>query len=156
MCFHSNYLFTRRRQYVENTNWLYIMSSAGDAELVNGEVDNVENGTNDAALLSNEKKHDKAACADLEKITDYEEDIEVKNIDNAISLIEGRRSQENIAKTAREKELSQIKVKKEDIELIVNEMEISQSLAERKLRESGGDVVQALLLLTDWLIVFFN
>jgi len=105
---------------------------------------------------NNEKKHDKAACADLERITDYAEEIEVsdKNIDNAISLIEGRRSEENTIKAAREKELSQVKVRKEDVELIINEMEVTQGVAERKLREAGGDVVQALVLLTDWNFFF--
>lgn len=120
------------------------MATGGKNDLVNGQVEENEN----ADSQSNEKKHDKAACADLEKITDYEEDIEVKNIDSAISLIEGRRSEENTIKIAREKELSQVKVKKEDIELIVNEMEVSHSIAQRKLREAGGDVVKALILLT--------
>ena len=118
-------------------------------QVVNGETDAAT--ANEDESLNNEKKHDKAACADLERITDYAEDIEVsdKNIDNAISLIEGRRSEENTIKAAREKELSQVKVRKEDVELIVNEMEVSQSLAERKLREASGDVVQALISLTN-------
>jgi len=121
---------------------------AAPTELVNGEV---EAATTAEEIQNNEKKHDKAACADLERITDYAEEIEVsdKNIDNAISLIEGRRSEENTIKAAREKELSQVKVRKEDVELIINEMEVTQGVAERKLREAGGDVVQALVLLTD-------
>ncbi|XP_066925923.1 huntingtin-interacting protein K-like [Clytia hemisphaerica] len=122
---------------------------ANPTELVNGEAENTAQNEEDAQ--SNEKKHDKAACADLERITDYAEDIEVSdsNIDNAMSLIEGRRSEEDVLKAEREKELSQVKVRKEDVELIVNEMEVSQTIAERKLREAGGDVVQALVLLTN-------
>ena len=118
-------------------------------QVVNGE--NEATPENEDELLNNKKKHDKAACADLERITDYAEDIEVsdKNIDNAISLIEGRRSEEDTIRAAREKELSQVKIRKEDVELIVNEMEVSQSIAERKLRESSGDVVQALISLTN-------
>ncbi|XP_057313373.1 huntingtin-interacting protein K-like [Hydractinia symbiolongicarpus] len=122
------------------------MATTTEGELVNGEI---ENATEEPQ--TKEKKHDKAACADLEKITDYEEDKEINNQDigNAISLIEGRRSEEGKKKAAREKELSQVKVKKEDIELIVKEMEVSQSIAERKLREASGDVEQALIALTN-------
>ena len=97
------------------------------------------------------KGHDKAANVDLERITDYAEDTEVANKDivNAVSLIEGRRSEEQEQKTAREKHLASVKIKKEDIELIVREMEVSTSAAERCLRESEGDVVAALISLTN-------
>ncbi|XP_002166123.1 huntingtin-interacting protein K [Hydra vulgaris] len=118
-----------------------------EPDLVNGENEPSE----DEEQNEKKKKHEKAACADLEKITDYEEDKEIdeQNISNAITLLEGRRSEENTKKAAREKELAQVKVRKEDIELITNEMEVSQSIAEQKLRETGGDVVQALVLLTN-------
>ena len=36
---------------------------------------------------------------------------------------------------------------KEDVELIINEMEIPRERADRTLREHGGDVVQALCAL---------
>merc|ERR550519_1537920 len=117
-----------------------------EGDIVNNEIENEE--------LQNEqekeKKHDKAACADLEKITDYEEDKEIsnQNIGDAISIIEGQRNVENLHRAAREKELSMVKVKREDIELIINEMEVSHSVAERKLREANGEVVQALCWLT--------
>ena len=45
---------------------------ANPTELVNGEAENTTQNEEDAQ--SNEKKHDKAACADLERITDYAED----------------------------------------------------------------------------------
>ena len=122
------------------------MATVPGTELVNGQL-----GSTEEELQNKEKKHDKAACADLERITDYEEDkgISAQNIGNAISLIEGRRSEENTKKSAIEKELAKVKVRKEDVELIIKEMEVSQSIAERKLRETGGDVVQALILLTN-------
>ena len=37
-----------------------------------------------------------------------------------------------------------MKVKKEDIAIIVSEMELATPVAERKLREAGGDVVKCL------------
>ena len=129
--------------------WYLALKMATVEPIVNGETE--ATNANEDELLSKEKKHDKAACADLERITDYAEDIEVsdKNINNAISMIEGRRSEEKTITEAREKELSQVKIRKEDIELITHEMEVSQTVAERKLREAGGDVVQALVSLTN-------
>lgn len=47
----------------------------------------------------------------------------------------------------REKQLAAVKVKKEDVELIAREMELSLQVADRKLREAGGDVVQCLVAL---------
>jgi len=116
-----------------------------EGDIVNNENDNEELQIEQ----EKEKKHDKAACADLEKITDYEEDKEIsdKNIVDAISIIEGQRNEENLRSAAKEKLLSMVKVKKEDIELIIKEMEVSHSIAERKLREANGDVVEALCIL---------
>merc|ERR1712168_992755 len=112
------------------------------ADPVTDNVNNENDTEEQLEEIEKEKKHDKAACADLEKITDYEEDkvISDQNIGDAISKIEGQRNAENLDRAAREKELSMVKVKKEDIELIICEMEVSHSIAERKLREAKGDV----------------
>jgi NACalpha-BTF3-like transcription factor len=42
-----------------------------------------------------------------------------------------------------------VTISKEDVELIMNEMEIPKSQAEQTLREHAGDVVQAFISLTD-------
>ena len=44
----------------------------------------------------------------------------------------------------REKQLDAVKVKKEDIALIAQEMELTLHQAERKLREADGNVVACL------------
>lgn len=49
----------------------------------------------------------------------------------------------------REKELAKVTIKKEDLELIMTEMEISRAAAERSLREHMGNVVEALIALTN-------
>ena len=122
----------------------------GEPVVNNNEIEEEGELNNDEIEKEKKQGHDKAACADLEKITDYEEDKEIStDIGSAISIIEGRRSEENKQKAAREKELSLVKVKREDIDLIISEMEVSQGVAERKLREAGGDVVQALCWLTE-------
>jgi len=95
-------------------------------------------------------KHDSGA-ADLEKVTDYVEETEIapQNIADAMRAVSDRQAKEAAEKQLLEKELSKIKILKEDVDLIVQEMEIPQSVAERKLREHRGDVVEALVALTN-------
>lgn len=50
-------------------------------------------------------------------------------------------------KLAKEVELQKISIKKADIELIMQELEVSKEKAEKALRENKGDVVEALLYL---------
>jgi NACalpha-BTF3-like transcription factor len=51
------------------------------------------------------------------------------------------------AKLAKEVELQKIHIKKSDIELIMNELEVLHSVAEKALRENEGNVVKALRFL---------
>lgn len=67
----------------------------------------------------------------------------------AMSLIGDRRNKEVAEKMAKERELAKVSISKEDVDLIVREMEVGRSHAERTLREHAGDVVQALISLTN-------
>ena len=40
-------------------------------------------------------------------------------------------------------------IRKEDVELIVKELEVPKSQAEQVLREEDGDIIQALIKLTN-------
>ena len=51
---------------------------------------------------------------------------------------------EKEAMTAREGELSKVKVAAADVAIIVSEMEVETKAAEQRLREHGGDIVAAL------------
>ncbi|KAF7995745.1 hypothetical protein HCN44_006852 [Aphidius gifuensis] len=96
-------------------------------------------------------KYDSGA-ADLERVTDYAEEKEITSSDGfscALSLIGDRRNKEAAEKIAREKELQKISIKKEDVDLIMKEMEINRNKAERTLREHNGNVVEALVTLTN-------
>ncbi|PNF26641.1 Huntingtin-interacting protein K [Cryptotermes secundus] len=95
-------------------------------------------------------KYDSGA-ADLEKVTDYAEEKEIFTADlsGAMTIIGDRRNKEAAEKMAKERELLKVSIKKEDVDLIMREMEISRSLAERTLREHHGNVVEALVSLTD-------
>lgn len=55
-----------------------------------------------------------------------------------------KRNKENEEKNAIEHELQKIQVKQEHLELIMNELEVGQDIAEKALRENKGDVVLAL------------
>uniref|UniRef100_A0A0D9SB40 Nascent polypeptide-associated complex subunit alpha-like UBA domain-containing protein n=1 Tax=Chlorocebus sabaeus TaxID=60711 RepID=A0A0D9SB40_CHLSB len=95
------------------------------------------------------RKHDNGA-ADLERVTDYaEKEIQSSNLETAMSVIGDRRSREQKAKQEQEKELAKVTIRKEDLELIITEMEISRAAAERSLREHMGNVVEALIALTN-------
>lgn len=63
-------------------------------------------------------------------------------------MIGDRRSREQKAKREREKELAKVTIK-EDLELIMTEMESSRAAAERSLREHTGNVGEALTALTN-------
>ena len=58
--------------------------------------------------------------------------------------------EEAAKRVAKEKELAKVSIRKEDVDLIADEMEISKSKAERTLREHAGNVVEALAALTNW------
>ena len=49
----------------------------------------------------------------------------------------------------REQELSKVTINKELVVLIMKEMDMSKTASERVLREHKGDVISALLALTD-------
>merc|ERR1711994_128293 len=66
-------------------------------------------------------KHDSGA-ADLEKVTDYVEETEIapQNIADAMRAVSDRQAKEAAEKQLLEKELSKIKILKEDVDLIVS------------------------------------
>ncbi|KAI9580695.1 huntingtin-interacting protein K [Glossina fuscipes] len=106
------------------------------------------NGTEDEIQDKKQKKQTKhdGGAADLERVTDYAEEKEISTADisSAVEQFGNQRQKEDELKVAKEKELQKVQVKKEDIELIMNEMLITKIQAEKVLREQRGDVVAAL------------
>ena len=64
-------------------------------------------------------------------------------------ILDNKHVEEAAKRIAREKELAKVSIKKEDVDLIAHEMEISKTKAERTLREHAGSVVEALAALTN-------
>ncbi|PIK54370.1 putative huntingtin-interacting protein K-like [Apostichopus japonicus] len=112
----------------------------------NGEQDEGEKDTSAPKV----KKHDSGA-ADLERVTDYaeEQEISVHDMSNALAEVNEKRKARTKERAEMEKELAKVVIKKTDVDLIVNEMEISRTEAERSLRVNQGNVVNALIQLTN-------
>lgn len=66
-----------------------------------------------------------------------------------MTLIGDKRSRENAEKEAKKKELDRVVINKDDVDLIVAELEIPKNQAELSLRQNNGDVVKALIELTN-------
>ncbi|VEN61435.1 unnamed protein product [Callosobruchus maculatus] len=115
--------------------------------------ENVNGSSEEQSEKGQQKKTAKydSGAADLEKVTDYaeEKEISTQDVANAISAIGDRRNQAALEKQEREKELLKVVIKREDVDLIVREMEISRTSAERYLREYHGNIVDALIALTN-------
>jgi len=85
-----------------------------------------------------EKSKDKdlaRAAADLEKVTDFHEDKELQVSNDLGSLIDG--PQGNTKTT-------NIAIRKEDVQLIMNELELPRVRVEKKLIQHGGNVVATM------------
>lgn len=67
----------------------------------------------------------------------------------ADSLFGEKHSKEAAERMAKQQELQKVHIRKEDVDLIVNELIISRTAAEQALREQHGDVVAALEELTN-------
>eukprot|EP01104_Vermistella_antarctica_P004838 TRINITY_DN15261_c0_g1_i1.p1 TRINITY_DN15261_c0_g1~~TRINITY_DN15261_c0_g1_i1.p1 ORF type:complete len:118 (-),score=46.68 TRINITY_DN15261_c0_g1_i1:15-338(-) len=84
---------------------------------------------------------------DLERVTDYvqEEEVDPEQAAAAVKLALNKDSEETQdAKAKRAKELAAVTISKDDVALIVKEMEMDADTAELKLRENKGDVVLTL------------
>ena len=73
----------------------------------------------------------------------------ISNLYILLYILRNKQAQKTAERLARERELAKVAISKEDVELIVSEMEISKEKAERTLREQGGDLVQALTALVN-------
>ncbi|VDD76621.1 unnamed protein product [Mesocestoides corti] len=85
--------------------------------------------------------HDEKNAADLEKMTDVFEETEVSaGMTDALKKVTGGEKQSSVP-TER---APRIKIKAEDVDIIVQEFEISRAAAEKKLKEFHSDLRQAL------------
>lgn len=83
------------------------------------------------------------ATGDLNKVTDYveEREMDANKMADSMRAILGNASS---SKKGKDSLVTGVKIREADVELIMNEMDIDSKLAEKALRNSRGDVVQAL------------
>ena len=70
-------------------------------------------------------------------------------IEEAMKALSEKTAKEREEKLAYERELRKVPINKDHVELIVREMELSRTEAERCLRQHGGDPVRTLITLTN-------
>jgi len=82
----------------------------------------------------------------LHIFSDYaeEKEVHVSDVGNVLANL-AQRSNDKSKKS----EVTKIKIPKEDIELVMKEMEISKAKAEKTLRECKGNIVDALTVLVN-------
>ena len=93
--------------------------------------------------LQNQKRN-------LEKVTDY---VEEKEIDRSkVQNLDLKEEDEVDSELDKQQanELAKVSISKEDVELIVNELEVSEAEAEKSLRLHNGQVVAALRSFLVW------
>ncbi|KAF0695729.1 Aste57867_13465 [Aphanomyces stellatus] len=71
---------------------------------------------------------------------DGEKEMDVNTMRQLLATLKADEEAEKDALAKREKELAAIKVSKEDIALVASEMLLAPAVADRKLRDAGGDV----------------
>lgn len=67
----------------------------------------------------------------------------------AADLIGSKHAKAAEERLAKQEELEKVQILKEDVDLIVFELQVARSVAEQTLREHHGDVVAAIEELTD-------
>mmetsp|Transcript_6862 Transcript_6862/g.10764 ORF Transcript_6862/g.10764 Transcript_6862/m.10764 type:complete len:113 (-) Transcript_6862:553-891(-) len=97
-------------------------------------------------VVDQRSKHEGATTQDLERLTDFQEEKELDQVKvrEAMSALAKAERAEAEAQAARERELAAVAIKKEDVDLMEKELEITKQVAERTLREHRGDVVAAI------------
>ncbi|KAI9981690.1 hypothetical protein PInf_009447 [Phytophthora infestans] len=82
----------------------------------------------------------------MEKLTDLveEKQMDENKMKAAFQALHKQEEADKEAERLLEKKLAVVKVSKEDVALVAQEMEISTQQADRKLREVDGDVVKCL------------
>ncbi|XP_033517268.1 uncharacterized protein [Nicotiana tomentosiformis] len=82
----------------------------------------------------------------LDKLTDYVEDrqLDSSRVQTSMASIYAFKEADLQAMWMRENELVVVKINVVDIDIIANELEVNEKVAERTLREHKGDVVAAI------------
>ncbi|KAL3665813.1 hypothetical protein V7S43_009240 [Phytophthora oleae] len=101
-------------------------------------------GEEDAPQEQVKSKKDESSA--MEKLTDMveEKQMDENKMKEAFQALRKQEEADKEAERLLEKKLAAVKVNKDDVALVAQEMELTTQQADRKLRESDGDVVKCL------------
>lgn len=103
-------------------------------------MDHISDDEEDSKIKQAKPKQHDAGASDLEGIRDFrDEEVDVGTIDTS-AILKNNVKTETVVK---------IKLNKDDIDLIVSEMLVSATVAEKCLRDHKGDVKAALTFLVN-------
>lgn len=93
----------------------------------------------------------KTEAKQLDSITDHHVETEgdQRKSENAFKKLKDGEAERKKEKLAREKKLAAVKVAKGDVEVLINELDMEKNVAERALREHGGDLSKTLTYLVN-------
>eukprot|EP00882_Tetradesmus_deserticola_P010541 GHRQ01011134.1.p3 GENE.GHRQ01011134.1~~GHRQ01011134.1.p3 ORF type:complete len:111 (+),score=41.37 GHRQ01011134.1:316-648(+) len=82
----------------------------------------------------------------LDSVTDNvpEKELDQNKVKQAMAALAAAQKADKEAQIKREKELAAVKVTQADIDVIATEAEVDKKLAERRLREHNGSLLEAL------------
>ncbi|KAI9098888.1 CG9922-like protein [Phlyctochytrium arcticum] len=94
------------------------------------------------------------AAKDMQNVSGYYdeksgENVDEGKLDKAMTFLTDVSKEQKAQKSEREKELARVAVAKEDIDLVVQEFEISRAAADRALRENGANVLETMRTLVN-------
>ncbi|KAG0359705.1 hypothetical protein BG005_000331 [Podila minutissima] len=112
-----------------------------------------ENGEDDKDDGEEEEKAEKGqsgeAKAAMKNMTGYQPEVERSGVDStklekAMSLLTDVGKKQKAEKAAAHKEVEKVTLTKEDVELVMAEFELTKPVAEKYLKEHGGNVIKTL------------
>ncbi|KAG0025670.1 hypothetical protein BGZ82_009898 [Podila clonocystis] len=89
------------------------------------------------------------AKAAMKNMTGYQPEVERSGVDStklekAMSLLTDVGKKQKAEKAAAQKEVEKVTLAKEDVELVMSEFELTKPVAEKYLKEHGGNVIKTL------------
>ncbi|WIA09085.1 hypothetical protein OEZ86_011670 [Tetradesmus obliquus] len=100
----------------------------------------------DMAEETNTSRQGAEQAKALDLVTDNvpEKELDQNKVKQAMAALAAAQKADKEAQIKREKELAAVKVTQADIDVIAAEAEVDKKLAERRLREHNGNLLEAL------------
>lgn len=108
------------------------------------ERDDDEEQQQQEADKSREGREQSQAMNRMTDMPETEKQLDANKVQQAMAALAATKQADRAAQLKRERELASVKISKEDVEVLAEQAEVDAKQAERRLRESGGDLAAAL------------